>query len=301
MLNGHILDFGVDYDVDADGLHLLDTDIPPTIELFEGKLFYTLPLGQASPGVTSLKSGTPNVVIANCSPGGPPDIGDLKVSVFPEIDIITETQVGSKVVKTITTDLLTGKILLKRGSVVERIKAGRNISLDTEQGTVTLNSTAADVIKAPIPTILLQNAKQSLFNLTPYIEFPENAKSAFVGKIRLPDTLNSSENLKLIFEMIGETSVLTSAVNIQFTLRYNVLNPTTGENLNKTATIQNRTISMPFPYTAFDIFSATVFEIAPSQLVPNGTLSFSVTRKNTDDSYTGNIGVIQPLYRVVTI
>jgi hypothetical protein len=299
-VNGSVLKFDDEFTVDLDGLHYLDLAYPPSHNDFEACLFYVFPLGLTSPGVTQLKVGTPNVVIQNCSPGGPPDTGNLKVSVFPILVPVTALQSGGVALKSLVVDPVTGNLLTRFGPVVEKIVGGTGVSVSPPdgQGIVTVTSVALDEIREPIPEILLRNAKQAFKNVTPYTQFPEGVRAGFLGKIKLPDTLNLGVPLSIIFEMLGETGISISEEAASFALKYNVIDPASGENLAKATLTLSKTIDFPFPYIAFDTFVATIFEIPGSQLVPGATVSFELSRNDTTDSYNGTVGVLTALYRV---
>ena len=70
---------------------------------------------------------------------------------------------------------------------------------------------------------------------------------------------------------------------------------------NKTKKIVSATIAFPAPYTAFSLFTATIFTIPGRDLVAGGTLSMLIRRLNTADTYTGSVGVVQALYRSNTV
>ncbi len=300
VLNGHVLEFGTDYFVDTDGVHLeIATGGPSDDGLTEFQLFYLFPLGQGTAGVTALKSGTDNVRIDNCSPGGPPDTGNLRISVFETIDVLSETLKTNRAIKTLEVDPVTGHLQVRKGPAVEQLLAGTGISLEPTDGVgcVTVSSTGAMETLTHIPHIVLRNAKESIKNLTSYIEMPEGIRSAFFGKIKLPTTLDTSQSLDLVFEMIAETSVLSTATSVKFELSYHILDSGTPDSLNKSKLTLTSTVGLPFPYSAFEIFPRTVFQIPGSQLKPEGTLSFLLKRLDEDDSYDDSVGIVHALYR----
>jgi len=300
VVNGSVMTYDLEYAADLDGIHWLDTDFPPSHNDFEAQIFYVFPLGRTAPGVTKLKEGTPNVKLENCSPGGPSDSGDLKLSVFNILEVLTTVQSGSGALKAMAVDPTDGDLLLKFGPVVEKLVAGPGVSLAPSggQGIVTVTATGADALVQPLPEILLRNAKQSFTNITPYIELPEGVTAGFMAKVRLPAVFSTAEPLRIIFEMLGELSEATSATSAVFTLKYNIIDPATGESLTKATLPLTSTVPFPFPYVAFETFSATIFEIPASQLVPSATLSLLIERDDTGDVYAGNVGIVNPLYRI---
>ena len=299
-LNGHILEFGTDFFVDTDGVHLEILAGAPTDDgLSEFQLFYTFPLGQSSAGVTALKTGTDNLRIENCSPGGPPTTGNLKISHIQKIDLLSESQLTGRAIKTLGVDPITGHLLLRTGPVVEKILPGSGLSITPSDGsgTVTLSVTGAAELLSPIPSIVLRNAKESIHNLTSYIEMPEGVRSAFFGKLRLPATLDTTKTLDFVFEMLGEVGVTISAANAIFEMEYHVIDPATSESLNKSKALISSTVDLPFPYTAYTVFLRTVFSIPGPMLKPDATLSFLIRRKDETDSYTGSVGIVIALFR----
>lgn len=300
VVNGSVMTFGVEYTADLDGVHWLDQDFPFSHNDFEAQIFWVFPLGKTAPGVTRLKSGTPSVLIENCSPGGPTDSGDLKVSVIPRVDLLSSAQSGSSVLKSLAVSSVTGDLQAKFGPVVEKLVAGVGVKLTpvSGQGSVRVDVTALDEIIAPLPEILLRNTKQSWRNVTPYIEMREGVRSGFMAKIRLPEVINVGEPFQLIFEMLGESSISSSAQSAVFTVKYNVIDPTAADSLSKATLSLTSTVVFPFPYTAYSTFKTIAAQIPGSQLIPNGTLSMLVERDDVSDTYTGNVGIVNPLYRV---
>jgi len=299
VLNGHLLEYGVDYDMSIDGLNYLSAEYPPSFEMFDVTVYYIQPISKSSPGVTLLKSATPNVQITNCSPGGPADSGNLQIGVIPSIVFSSLIAAGTLAIKSLVVNQTTGEITATAGPMVEQLIAGPGVSLSPSggKGKVTVTATAADELREEIPDILLQNAKQSFHNLTPYIEFPEGSKSAFIGKIRLPATINTGIPLRFLFEMIGETDTAT-ADTIMFELEYNIVDVSLTESILKPKQVAAKTVVMAADYVAYNTFTAIVMEIAGSQLVPNATLSFSLRRLDTLDTYEGNVGIINPQYTI---
>lgn len=140
-------------------------------------------------------SGAPGsgVRVVSCSSGEAASVGDLMIDIDPLGDVVEDSLTGYKVVKA------GGGGVFKTGPVVERIVQGPGIVLTRigtaplGQGTVVI-STAEGGIQGDFEEVALQNAKQDMVGMFPYVrllgwrndEAAQNIPSAFVLKFHVP-------------------------------------------------------------------------------------------------------------------
>lgn len=227
--------------------------------------------------VTSLKSaaGSP-VKITDCHTGENATYGDLEIAVQLDFDVEDSNLAGYKVVKGINEDGA-----LQTGPVVERLKAGSNISLSSTdgqgRGTVTVSADAEGITTGDFNLITLQNAKQemipggSLFSFTkllPWTTGSNNVHSGFTAQLVIPYTLDGNFKLLFyatVFGLNTEAAKTFAAMKMTYSVLQDYVSPggTPPENINQSlltdALTNTHTQNVPFGtdasgYTAYDPF-----------------------------------------------
>lgn len=138
--------------------------------------------------VTSLQAapGSP-IKVTSAQTGAAAEQGALQIALDVDFTTSEGNVAGARVVKRIT------GTTFETGLVVERVVAGPGMSVDHEQGTVTVSATNA-VYAGDFETIALKNAKQDLaggvFPYTKLLKWENgagNTASGFTAKFRVPD------------------------------------------------------------------------------------------------------------------
>ena len=223
--------------------------------------------GSDSGVVTSLqaKEGSP-IVIRKCgtkTPGKGQQTGDLEIDANFDFGTKDANEPGYNVVK----GYKDGNFLL--GPVVGSIKKGPGISVTSSGagGTGDVIISADSSVSGDFDTIALQNAKEEMIGLFPYVKLPpynSAVPSAFTAKFQVPVDIADIENgYNILFyaTMFGYDGVISGADTATFTLgfTYNILPNMYGNYSRsnfKTGLISGdpRTIPIDFAagYTGFD-------------------------------------------------
>lgn len=226
------------YTVDSDGIKLTDltffgdylsvpdTDVFSEItdSEFKIELFYADPRTINLPGVMSLQSKTSNIILENVISGSENNTGSLYIKNIPVVDSSTIiTQASNLVVKNIEVNSTTGVLTLQRGSYVERIRAGNNITVSSEQGTVTVNASASKTVEVEIPNVFLQNSISRLVpnTLLNNIGFPHDRVTGAIFKKTLPFNIDPSKNIDIFVHYFGDSTVENS-VSVPFNFRFSL-------------------------------------------------------------------------------
>jgi len=154
--------------------------------------------------VTSLEADTNSPITITDPNGNPATTGPLKLSAGLTITNPSNSETGAIVVKDIT------GFAMKRGPVVEKLVAGENISLNSSlpngQGAVTVSVLGLDGKLEGQPDILAiddilveKDASLPLF----YSAMPPGKDSCILGKVDIPEFLQGTYKLKLIFNFIA--------------------------------------------------------------------------------------------------
>ena len=182
--------------------------------------------------VTSLrpKEGSP-IKITECGTTTPAVVGDLEIDVDLNIEDEDANESGFFVYKKWDTE----KHRFKKGPVVERILAGNNIELSYSdsshpgQGTVTIGVADSNT-SGEFDTTALQNAKQEMLGLFPYIKLPSYVEAvpyAFVVKFQVPVNLPNREyDIRFYASMFGSVPLTNSSLwssNVSLGFQYNIL------------------------------------------------------------------------------
>jgi len=170
--------------------------------------------GGATGVVTSLRpaAGSP---IKITSTSDDDYTGDLTI----DVDLAVETEDAGLTGYSVVKGAVGNK--LRRGPVVERIVAGAGLALTQSagapagQGVVTLSlATSAAVYTGEFEEVALQNAKQSMIGLFPYVRLlgwrtgQSNTPSAFTAKFRVPHTVEPGQYRVVVHATVfGETTV----------------------------------------------------------------------------------------------
>lgn len=224
VINGKYLPLSTKYSVDEIGIRIDDESyftslLSPSGTLFnyfsssQTEMFYSDPKSVTYPTVITLTSGTDNILVTNKITGASSSTGELKVSCVPVINTLSNTD---GVVSSVYSDS-TGDINIVKIPVVERIKAGSNISLSSEQGTVTISSLLSDSIEDKFDDIFI---KGSLFKEYPgtintYIELTNTRSNSFTMSKILPTNIDLTKNVEIyavLFGMIPGTVVLNDYI-----------------------------------------------------------------------------------------
>ena len=208
--------------------------------------------------VTSLrpKEGS-GIRITRCGSGVNSDVGDLEIDIDPTGDVVEDEVQGYKVVKGGSGGVF------RTGPVVERIVAGPGVKISRfgnspqGQGTVVVSSVESG-IRGDFEEVALQNAKQDMVGMFPYIKLlgwgsGTNIPSAFILKFHVP--YNGSDNLfkvnmyASVFGLESYSSANTRYAGVQ--LDYNILpdlNPVEGvDGTMQSANIQDDLIKPNTP------------------------------------------------------
>ena len=260
------------YFIDDDTIHMDKNWFESSDSQIDKITFHFIRGIQGNQGpVTSLrpKEGSP-IKITECGTTTPAVVGDLEIDVDLNIEDDDANESGFFVYKTWDTK----EHKFKKGPVVERIVKGNGIELSygnsdyPGQGTVTI-SVADSNTSGEFDTTALQNAKQEMLGLFPYIKLPSYVEAvpyAFVVKFQVPVNLPNKEyDIRFYASMFGSAD-LTHNAQLPLGFQYNILpdlysndpdSPSTNPTNNlKTGLIDSgeKTISVPLynGYTAYD-------------------------------------------------
>lgn len=179
------------------------------------------------------------VRVLSCGSGDEADVGDLMIDIDPLGDVVEDNLPGFKVVKA------GGQGMFKTGPVVERIVAGSGIALSRlggsplGQGTVVI-STLDSGLRGDFEEVALQNAKQDMVGMFPYIRLLDwvdgasNIPSAFILKFHVPyDNTNNLFAVHVSMNVFGLQGYVDGRTrNAGISLNYNILpdlNPVEGD------------------------------------------------------------------------
>jgi len=196
-------------------------------------LHFTKATSSSTGPVTSIRARKGSGLhIYSCGSDSESDVGDLEIDFDPIGDVVEDELEGYKVVKSGSG----GK--LKTGPVVERIVAGTGIKLTRwgsqpkGQGTVII-STIEGGVQGDFEEVALQNAKQDMVGMFPYVRLlgwndgtdVQNIPSAFVLKFHVPySTANALYRVNLYANVFGTQSYTDSSIRYAGVLMdYNVL------------------------------------------------------------------------------
>jgi hypothetical protein len=225
--------------------------------------------------VSSFHSETGPVVSLRPAPGSPitvkrcgtlenATVGDLEIDADLLADVYNSDETGYKAVKASKH----GKLLL--GPLVERIVAGPGINIQQSanqpigQGTVTISASNA-TYSGEMDTIALENAKEEIIGMFPYIRLLEwdqgedNIPTGFVAKFQIPVGLpDDVYKVKLYATVFGEESFSDSnnTMVAGVTMNYNILpdwSPISGRGVETAALNVRDDIISPDNSIAVDI------------------------------------------------
>ncbi len=241
--------------------------------------------------VTSLSSpeGSP-IIITNLN-GGPASVGNLLVDFDLESTSI-EDAAGSIVVKGFD-----GWNVIK-GPVVERIVAGGNIDITSEQGTVEIN--AFDPTSAQrqggVELVGLSNVREQNYQGVYYLGFPSGMASSIRGKIALPPSgLPSSPIMRINFQILGRVAGTLPALT--FTYRRVPAAALNTAAALPTADTTGTSVNLA---TAGAIAANTYFG-AQSMIIPgvqNGDIIFFSLGRSSTGGYSGEVGLLRVNYTI---
>jgi len=154
--------------------------------------------------VTSLETDADSPLLITDPQGNPATTGPLKLSAGFTVTNPSNSETGAIVVKNIT------GFAMKRGPVVEKVLAGENIQLSSTlpngQGSVTVSVAGLDGKLEGQPDILaIDDILVEKDTALPffYSAMPPGKNSCILGKIDIPEFLQSAHKLKLIFNFIA--------------------------------------------------------------------------------------------------
>lgn len=166
--------------------------------------------------VTSVRPG-PNspITVSQCGTRNPATTGDLELNLDLTLAVEDTNLTGYRVVKAADD----GK--LQRGPVVEKIVPGPGLTITqssgapTGQGVVTISlSGGNDVYTGDFEEVALENAKQELIGMFPYVRLlgwttgGSNTPTGFVAKFRVPHTVLDAYYRVVVYATVfGEENV----------------------------------------------------------------------------------------------
>lgn len=284
-VNGVGYYYGIDFTIDSDGLHYINSLYPPDPDpdLFRARFYYQIPVGDTNETVTQLAPATDNLIITSCETSQPATTGNLQIACIPVIDDISLGVSGSLVVKNIVSNENTGNIEIYKGQVVESINAGDGIVIDNSQGTVTISADTSTVIEKEITDIILVNAKEKIISgsAISYIEFPKGLETAIFFKTILANTIPRS--LTIYIQYFGDK---TETNTVKLYSRYKISK--LDSQLKGTYTIVQKEILIT---TSFLHQSIELCTISGELLEKNCLIGFEL-RRDPADNYSGNFGIL---------
>lgn len=271
--------------------------------------------------VTSLRPapGSP-ITVHKCGTSENSNVGDLELDLDWDAQDKDANTPGFNVYK----EFKNGIFL--RGPVVEKIKGGDGIDVTSTDrlghGTVVISSNVNST--GQFDTVALQNAKQEMVDLFPYISLPaynSSVPAAFIAKFQAPLTLTNDNGYKVLFyaTLFGTTNGAQGhSAGVEFL--YSML-PDGGET---SSNLQDGIVSgtatqvlIPFGsgYTAFDpilftndeAYSDTDGAVVVSDLIsgdPTVRASYQFAVKLTRSEgqyYTGALGFLNLRWRLVPV
>jgi hypothetical protein len=285
IVNKQVYTYGVDFTVDSDGLKYSGMPAPdPDEAVFYGVLYYLMPTSHFEVGVASLAPKDDTVIITSSSTGVDDTTGNLEIQCVPQIELHSDSNYGSSVVKNIVEE--NGHILLQKGPVVERLIAGNNIKLSSEQGQVAIESMPDRGIYKTVTDIMLSNAKENISSnsLLTYISFPNGMRSGIRCKVLCPNYSIIESNYNFRIRFFSDT---VSGGITRFNIQYQILKPDGSifGGINNLA----KEISMLDSNNVHK--SINLFSIDKTKLEPNSVLLFNIFRDG-GDSHNGSFNMI---------
>ena len=176
-------------------------------------VIYLTRLAMGESGLVTSLQPAPNspIRVVRCGTNDPAKVGDLALDLDLGLVDDPANVPGFQVYKQ-----LVGQ-KLRKGPVVEKLVAGPGIALMTQagaptgQGTVTI-STSTNLYGGDFEEVALENAKQQMIGMFPYIRLLEwnsgtNIPTAFTAKFRIPHTLDGEYKVIVYATVFGETTI----------------------------------------------------------------------------------------------
>lgn len=276
VVNGALKTYTTDFTITEDGL-LYNTD---PAGIITAQLYYIQLMGNSQTEVTQALPGTDNIKIRDCLTGDDATTGRLKFSVFPTYDEIAG-QAGSLVVKNLATAATTGHIEVYRGPIVEKVKAGAGITLDNEQGTVTVSTRLVSDGTKEVTDIVLVNAKEKILTngTLSYIEFPKNVPAAVYIKLLYPNL--PPTDLSFFIYYFGSVADINP---VKLECRYKII--ANGGSVYTPTTLFTKEITVGAVYG-----KDTLLTLVKALLSAECIVSMEI-RRAIPDNYPGNFGVV---------
>jgi hypothetical protein len=209
-------------------------------------LFHLVRMAAGNTGlVTSLRSSTGSPIkVLQCGTTEPATTGDLELDLDLNLEIEDANLAGWRAVKSISGQKL------RRGPVVEKILPGSGIDISSSagapagQGIVTI-STSTNAYAGEFETVALENAKQDVIGMFPYIRLlgwttgdTNNTPTAFIGKFRVPHNIAPSAEFRVVvyatvfgeqeIPWIGGGSILYAGLAFEYSILPDYTNVITG-------------------------------------------------------------------------
>jgi hypothetical protein len=271
--------YGEYYTLDSAGMHYEHPLYPPTAAHLAFKMYFTKVTTAASGLVTSICSGTDNLLVTEVGTGLPATSGALKLEVIPEIALETVDNTSVLAIKDLTVDDSSGEIKVAKGPVVSRIEPGAGIAVDQNTGAVTVSVTSTFAEGKEINDIVLLNAKSRIVpnSTLTYIELPNGIESALIAKFLVDADPRPIEVIMYTFGSKDDGNPVQLYIKYKITKEGNAV-AGTEKQVNKEIIISNL-------YKRLSLFSLDQSEIEKYSIV-----SFEIRRK-TGDSYPGGLGI----------
>ncbi len=199
-------------------------------------LFHLVRMAAGDTGlVTSLRPSTGSPIrVLQCGTTESGTTGDLELDLDLNLEIEDANLAGWRAVKAIAGQKL------RRGPIVEKIMAGSGIEISQSagaplgQGIVTI-STASNQFSGEFETVALENAKQDVIGMFPYIRLlgwttgsSSNTPTAFIGKFRVPHSISYDSQFRVVvyatvfgeqeIPWVGGGSILYAGLSFEYSI-----------------------------------------------------------------------------------
>jgi len=298
VLDGKYMPYYGPYEVSTEGLIISDISYFETLLGIGGgtlfttianasyitEMFWSDPRTLTIPGVGNLESGTSNLTIENKVPGQPETNGSLVIKNIPTLTDKVGSTNGYTVIKNIMADT-SGNLVLHKGLVVERLEAGENITLSSEQGTVRVSSAVSKAFEVEFSDIFLKGALSKIYpnTINTYTEYLYQRTNSAIYKWAMPYNVDLSKDIELYLTYF---TLKDLAGNIKINIRTSIISRY-GLVAN---TAQYSEVSLPVS-VYLQPQRILLKSIGYNNLKSNAIIYIQLEREE-DTLYAGNLGVL---------
>lgn len=282
------------YTIDEEGLKITDlaffqtllstANVYTYLSNNDCEFFWSDPKTDSTTVVRSLTAATDNIIIQDRVTQEEKSYGDLNIKVIPEIETVSNTTSLSTVVKDVGVNPSSGEIELTKGTFVQKITAGNNISLTSETGDVRISAYSTNKNYTSPDDILLRGSLSRIYagTINQYIELTNVRQNGFILMKRFPINLDITKKIEIYADIwgikLGDCSIQTKSCNLEYITAAPILDTTT--------------VNISVPYKVETHLIASYY--------PNQITKLYIGRE-IDNTYNDNIGITSILIAYWTI